>query len=920
MSLSSRMRTWWKAVFRSAELDSQVDEELQFHIESYAEDLERRGVPRQEAVRRARAELGSLAAGRENCRSAWGTRLLDELRGDLRYALRMLAKSPGFTAIAIGSLALGIGANTVIFTAAQHMLLDKLKVLHPDELRLFAWSEPPDGVVHEMWGNFDDLPGGGEASTSFSWPVYRQLRRENRSLADIFAFKNFGRMTVNIDGQAEPADSEMVSGNYYSTLGLRPALGRLIDEADDGAPGSGPVVVISDAFWSKRFDRSPAVIGKKILVNAKPMTIVGVNPPGFTGAYSAQQSPDIFLPFSMQSIVAPTNFHVDDSTSLFESRNMWWVLVMGRLKPGVAAGTAAAALNTQFSAEVRATMEVKKDNQIPQLRLEAGSRGQNPNADDLARPIYVLMGLSGFVLLLACANLANLLLARAGARQREMSVRLALGAGRARIVRQMMTESLLISALGGVAGVFLAWAVRNSIPRLLSDSWNPPAFAARLSWPILAFAAGISLLTGLIFGLMPAWQATRVAVSSELKDASQTITHRRHGLAGKAIVIVQVALSVLLVVGAGLFVKSLMRLGETPVGFRTHNLLLFAVELPETRYPATASVPPLQQIEDKLRALPGVDSVTLTHNALIAGNASNSTIVPEGQQRKPSGQNPSPLTNEVGRDFFSTFHIPILAGRSFNSGDTATSPRVAVVSEIFAKQIYPGVDPIGHTFQAGWNHPYVWRIVGICADAKYYRVNQHLQPTYYTLYEQSPDGLNNATFAVATRLPTTTLLPSLRSAVASVDRNLPVLDIRTQDEQIAANLQHERIFASLTGGFGVLALVLASIGIYGIMAYSVSRRINEIGIRMALGAQPGRVLRMVLGEASWLVVIGVIGGVAAALALTRIIASLLYGLKAWDPATFLLSAGLLILVAIAASWIPARRAARVDPMRALRHE
>jgi predicted permease len=919
MSLKSRILTWWRAVTRGAEVHAQVDEELRFHVESYAEDLMRLGMPREEAVRRARAELGSLATARENARQAWGTRWFDELAGDLRYALRMLAKSPGFAAIAIGSLALGIGANTVIFTAAQHMLLDRLAVPHSEQLRLFTWFEPQDGVVQDLWGYFDNPPGGGEISTSFSYPVYAQLRHNNRALADIFAFKNLGRMTATIDGQTEPVHAEMVSGNYYSTLEVKPQLGRTIQESDDGAVGSGPVVTISDRFWTRRFARSASVIGKTILVNATPMTIVGVNPPAFTGAYSAQNSPEIFLPFSMQPIAEPRNMDPSSTSSLLTSNDSWWVLVMGRVRSGLSDATATAALRVTMNAAVRATMTVKKDSQIPRLTLADGSRGQNPYADDLTLPAIVLLVLAGFVLLLACANLANLLLARAGARQREMSVRLALGAGRARILRQMLTESLLLSILGGVAGLLLAFAVRNGIPRLLSNAWNPPAFTAGINWPILAFTIGISLLTGLIFGLAPAWQATRVEAGRGLKDSGQTVTRRRRGLAGQSIVVLQVALSLLLVVVAGLFAQTLMRLGRTSPGFRTHNLLLFEVSLPTTQYPGTKGLPVLAQIEAKLSAVPGVQAVTLTRVPLISGNASNSFFVPQGQHYE-SGSRPSVLMNDVGTDFFHVFALPIVAGRGFSSADTATSRRVAVVNEALVRKLFPNQNPIGRTFDAGFDKPLLIEIVGVCGDAKYYKMRDEVLPTYYAPYFQKAEGMEEATFAVVTQTPGQSLLPSLRDAVASVDKNLPLLDVRTQDEQIAATLQHERIFASLTGGFGVLALVLACIGIYGITAYSVSQRTSEIGIRMALGARPGRVLRMVLVEASWLAGIGVVIGVGGALALGRVIASLLYGLKSYDPVTFSASAAVLLAVALAASWIPGRRAANVDPMRALRHE
>src|SRR5580704_12441303 len=516
MSARSRILTWWRAVTRSAQLEAQVEEELRSHIESYAEYLMRSGLSRHEATRRARAELRSIAARKENCRAAWGTRIFDELGGDLRFAMRMLAKSPGLAAIAIGSLALGIGANTVIFTAAQHMLLDRLRVPHPEQLRLLWWSQPMDGAVEDLWGEFDHDPGGGQRSTSFSYPVYRQLRQSNRDLQDLFAFKPLDRQTVTVNGHAEAVGAEMVSGNYFQALGVLPQLGRAIQDSDDGTPGSSPVVVISEGFWTRHFARSPNAIGKPILVNMVPLTIIGVCPAGFSGAYSAQGTPDIFLPFSMQPTVAPQDIRQPGGPSLLTNMGLWWVLVMGRVNTTSSDRTAEAALNVDLSAAVRATMPAKAGKPMPRLLQLDGSRGQNPAAEGLTRPIYVLMGLSGFVLLLACANLANLLLARAGARQREMSVRLAIGAGRGRILRQIMTESLMLSLLGGVAGLVLAYAVRNAIPRMMSNSWEPVGFSARFDWRIFGFAAGVSAATGLIFGLAPAWAALRVQVSSAL--------------------------------------------------------------------------------------------------------------------------------------------------------------------------------------------------------------------------------------------------------------------------------------------------------------------------------------------------------------------------------------------------------------------
>ena len=891
-------------------------EEMQEHLIQQTEENMRSGMPPDEARRHAALKFGVAETIREQYHAETSLPLIESTLQDLRYAVRILRKSPGFTAIAVGSLALGIGANTAIFTAAQHMLLDRLNVPHPDQLRMFYWTQPKEGIVSSMWGSWDDMPDGGEISTSFSYPVYQQMRQANRSMAEVFAFKPYGRMTVTISGNAEAAETEMVSGNYYAGLGVRPQLGRGIQESDDGEVGSGPVVTISDRMWTNRFGRSPDAIGKTVLVNAQPMTVVGINPPGFTGANSAQGTPDVFLPFSMQPIVAPDG---SDTPSLLTNKSLWWVLMMGRIKPGVSSETSQASLNVALNAAVRATMDVKKDNQLPRLVLRDGSRGQNPSIEGFAKPLVVLMALAGLVLLLACANLANLLLARAGVRQREMSVRLAMGAGQRRILRQMMTESLLLSFLGGASGLLLAWLVRNTIPRLLSNAWDPPAFSARLSWPIFAFAAAVSVLTGIIFGLAPAWKSTRVEVSSSLKESGQTVTRRRRGLGGKAIVAVQVALSMLLVIGAGLFVRTLMQLGRTPLGFRSHNLLLFSVDLPETRYPLAASTPILQRLDEKFASVPGVQAEALTELPLISGSARNSTLIPEGQQKKAEG-NPSALTNRVGAHFFETFGIPIIAGRVFTMQDAPNSPKVAIVNQSLAQKYFPNANPIGKTFQTGGRHPFTVEIVGVCGDARYYRVRKEVQPTFYTPYWQVDEGVHDATFAISTQLDGHALLPSLRDAIRQIDTNLPMLDVRTQDEQIAANLRQERIFAVLSSGFGVLALALACVGIYGIMAYSVANRRNEIGIRLALGAQPRQVRTMILRESTWLSVAGIVAGVGTALFLTRLVKSMLYGIQPNDPLTISCGVLLLLAVALAASWIPARRAARVQPMEALRHE
>jgi predicted permease len=516
-SIFARAKSWLRAATSRSRLEREMDEELAFHLEKYTEQLIRQGLNPQEAARRARMELGAIAVQKEEMRASLGLRLWDDLRADLRYAFRMLLKSPGFTAIAVGSLALGIGANTAIFSVARQVLLDRLAVPHPGELRLFSWTSPKHSVAHHVWGDWDNPGNGNVTSTSFPYPVYQQLREQNKVLQDLFAFKGTGRLTATVDGEAEVVQGEMVSGNYYQALGITPALGRPIRPGDDAVPGSGAVVVISDDYWAKRFSRLPSVIGKAIAINSKLFTIVGVNPANFTGAKNTHASPELFVPFSVQPLILPRPGSVLDDTGL------WWMQIMARSKAGVPDRTAQAALDTAFQAAVRAFAHPKKDEAIPQLTLVDGSRGMNETGSAMARPVYVLLALAGLVLLLACANIANPLLARSAARQREMGVRLALGARRSRILRQVLTESLLLSLLGGAAGFLLGYLGRNAIPRLMTSHWESNSFDSRFDWMIFTFTAGISILTGLAFGLAPAWRAN--ADAGELRPEGQRANH-----------------------------------------------------------------------------------------------------------------------------------------------------------------------------------------------------------------------------------------------------------------------------------------------------------------------------------------------------------------------------------------------------------
>jgi predicted permease len=911
-----------KALLHRERRDQEMTEELHSFQEASIEEKIRSGLSPQQAQRAARIEMGSIETVKQKVRSATWESIAQSIAQDIRYAIRQLLSAPGFTAVAIISLALGIGANTIIFTLAKGVLLDRLAVPQPNQLRLFAIiRDRRNSPLHSFWGDFYRTPDGRSITHSFSYPVYQLLRQQNLAkpvLEDLFAFKDLlgQRLTATVDGQADTVSGELVSGNFYQQLGVQPALGRAIQPSDDDTPGSGPVAVISDGLWARLFGRSPSVIGKTIQLNLIPITIIGVNPPGFTGGAGVQISPDVFLPFSMQPTLIP-----DRKGSLLENPNEWWMSIMGRARPGVSDEAARSAFAVWLEQDIRATVPVAKNDKMPDFVVESGSQGLAATTHDYAAPIYVLSVLTGLVLLLACANLANLLLARSAARQREMSVRLALGASRSRVLRQVLTESLLLSSLGGIAGFALGYLGRNIIPHLLSTAWRPAPFYARFDLRIFAFTVAVSILTGILFGLTPAWQATRTDVNTALKDAASSVTRRRKGLAGKSIVVFQVALSMLLVVGAGLFARTLINLNTTNLGFDPHNLLLFSIQAPPSRYPAPQDIALHQHIEDRLAQVPGVESVTLIENPLLGHNISDTLFIPTDRPR-PTTDNEDRVVNGVGQTFFETYRIPVLYGRSFGPTDTATSPLVAVINQGLAHTVYPGVDPVGKTFISNrhlGDHESVYQIIGVSADAKYSALQQDPPPTFYTLYRQAKEE-QFITYTIKTQLSPAAILPSLRSAVQSIDKDLPLRDIRTQTEQIEASISEERLFATLTASFGILALILACIGIYGIMAYNMARRTNEIGVRMALGARARQVLFMVLGESSWLAILGIAIGLAAAFGLTRFIGSMLYGLKPSDPTTLITSTLILLTIAIAAAYGPARRASRTDPMQALRHE
>lgn len=845
---------------------------------------------------------------KEQMRVSLGLRLWDDVRADLRYALRMLAKSPGFTAVAVGSLALGIGANTAIFSMTRAALFESLPVPHPEELRQLHWTiHGPDQPMNSFYGHIEKTAPGDIVASTFSTTAYQTLR-QSPAFRDLVAYCDTGRMEISFDGDGGSGKAEYVSGNFFSALGLKAEAGRTLLPSDDLAAGKSNVVVLSYGFWRSRFASSPAIIGKTLKVNRVPLTIVGIAPRGFEG-FEIYGWPKIFLPLSLDPILSP-----GEHASRLTDPETWWLSVFGRIKPGVSDTQAQAAMAGMFRQIVQETLQKRRNTNLDSMRLSVapGNRGDNPWRLRFAQIDSALSALAFLVLLLACANLANLLLARAAARQKELSLRIALGAGRARILRQVFTENLLVAICGGIAGTALGYAGRNVAPQLLGQP------LPKFDLTIFAFAFGLSLFTCLLFGGLPAWRAIHADAQEAMRETAQMTVKRSSTRLGKFLVVVQVALSIILVAGAGLFLQTLHNLLRVQLGFQPEHLLLFNLSLTPDYKKQDKRAAAYLDIAERLEAIPGVISASYSTDPLIAGYTSTSNFDVDG---RPPGVSRA-WENVVGPHFFETMGIPIIEGREFSREDTTASQGVAVVSQQLVHDFFPNQNPIGQVFDSGSDGSRGDRIIGVCGNTRFKDLRDNPPPTFYLFSRQMADygPGGQMTFVVKTASDPAAVAASARRAVRAFDRDLPISEIRTQEEQIDDSLHAERLFAFLTSAFGLLALVLACIGIYGIMAYTVARRTNEIGIRLALGAQAGQVMGMILREALWLAVMGVIVGTGFTLLLTRSFQSMLFGLKPNDPFTLMAAAALLLSVALLASFLPARAAARVNPIQALRHE
>jgi predicted permease len=849
----------------------------------------------------------------------------ETLLQDLRYAGRMLLKSPGFAAVASLSLALGIGANTAIFTLINAVLFKMLPVERPEELVQMNWAaKDHPSVVQSTWGSNFREPGR-HWSTSFSYPAFEEIRKRSQAFTRVFGFASPGRMTVGIDGVSVLADGQGVSAEYFSGLGVRPVAGRTFSAADDVA-GAPPVAVISYGFWQRRFGGDPSVVGKTITVNNVPVAVVGVTPPEFFGV-SPGSAIEISVPLAALPQLAP-RFVPGES---FSSPTRWWVLVMARLAPGVTQQQAQATTDVIF--QQVATPEGFKPRAgqplvLPWLELRPASHGLDSLRRQYSTPLFILMGVVGLVLLIACANVANLLLARAAARRREIAVRLSLGTTRRRLVRQLLTESALLALLGSGLGLALAFWGSRLLVGLLTRGDTRLLLDLSLDGRVLLFTVAASSLTVLLFGLVPALRATRVDVMPVLRESAggQAGGRLRMGLAN-GLVVSQVALSLVLLAGAGLFVRTLVNLKTQDAGFARENLLLFGLDPTQAGYRGPRLASFYEQARERILALPGVQGVTLTLVPLLSGAGRTGGIVTDRPSAPTGPARPATLSARiltVGPQFLETMRMPLVFGRDLGPRDDESAPKVAIVNQTLARRYYGSENVVGRRF--GWGRgasPDV-EIVGVVRDARYESLRRQIEPTVYVPMRQEGDALGSLTFVVRGGADPRPLIPAIRAAVEALDRSVPLYNVKTQEQQIDELLLQERLFAKLTTFFGVLALLLACVGLYGILAYAVAKRTGEIGIRVALGAERKHIVSMILRETLVLIGVGSVFGMPAAWAVGRatesVISGLLFGLHAGDAATIIGAAAVMALAAALAGFLPARRASSVDPMVALRYE
>jgi predicted permease len=907
--------SWMGRLFARKQLEMELDKELRFHFESQVADKVRSGIPEGEARRRTRLEFGGLDQVKEDCRESRGTQWLESLGHDLRFGVRQLRKSPGFTFIAVLSLALGIGANTAIFTLVSAILLRPLPVRSPGELVLFG-----DGLAS---GSTGGVPAGN--THLFSYAFSRDFALKQTSFDGVLALSSVQANTkASLDGGSyQTTHVDLVSGNYFSVLGVPAFLGRTLGSSDDNAHGAAPVAVASYGWFQRHFHGDASALGSTIRIQSHDYTLVGVAQPGFFGLVVGQAA-DLWIPLSMEKEISPGWNGLDNK--FFQS-----LYVIGRLRPGVTQAQATAETNVLFQQLERnyvgAAPSAKDLEHLAHASVELtpAGRGISRLRRAFSLPLKILMTIVALVLLVACANIANMLLARGVARTREVAVRMALGASRRRIVCQLLTESLLLAALGAGTGVALAWKASALLLRMATPGPEPVPLNLTPDLPVLAFTLGITAVTALLFGSLPAFRASDLEFTPALKEGRGSSAATTRGALARSLIVGQIALSVLLLAAAGLFVRSLIHLTTVDTGFDKNNALVFSLDsstadLPHGTPDEIRSVRLQEQIEARVQAIPGVKADSFSFFTFNQGGWTNMVLF-QGVQRTPENSQEVSFNN-VGNGFLPAMGIPLLAGRGFDGRDTPTSPKVAVINETMAHRFFPEGSAIGRHFALGEtpDHPGELEVVGVVKDAKYDRLTEGPQMAAYFPCTQNPGFYGNFIVRYAPGIDPRAIISATRGAIAGINPSILVDRVSSLEEQVNDSIATQTLIARLSSFFGIIAVFLACIGIYGLLSYSVARRSSELGIRLALGARSGMLRWMILRESFVLLALGLAIGVPAALASTRVLKSLLYELSPLDPLSISIAIAAVVLMTFAAAWIPARRATRINPMQALRAE
>jgi predicted permease len=891
-------------LLRREQVARDLQEEMQLHLDLRSRQQLEAGVTTKDARAAAHRRFGNPTLLREQSYRAWGWSWLESLAQDILYGLRGMLHSPGITLVALLSLALGIGANTAIFSLMDAVMLRSLPVKEPQQLVMLG-GEDESGITSDFG-----------ATGLYSYPFYRELQRQNQVFSEtaaIFSMRSDVHGTVSGRSQAEPMHVQLVSGTYFPLLGVQAMVGRTLTDEDDRTQGNHPVAVVSYSWWRKDLARDPHVLDRTLKIGATTFSIVGVAPPEFFGT-TVGESPDIWIPLSMVEQVPP-GFKGCYSENFTES-----LYILGRLKSGATMAQATTNVNLlyqqiqrNFRGGVLSRDDARalKDAYVPLRSMATGLSGLRRRFSD---PLKILMGIAGMVLLIACANIANLLLARSTARTRELAVRQALGAGRGRLVRQLLTESMMLAVAGGALGIVFAAGASRLLLRLVSGGPDVVPLNVSINGSMLLFTLTVTLVTALLFGSIPALRATRLELTQSLKDGQGAAAVRSKGLLAKSLIVSQVAFSLLLVVAAGLFLRSLMNLTRVDLGFDKQNVLFLHLDESSVGYkeedPRTFAL--YRQIDEKVSALPGIHGAGFSSFVFHEGSWNGGVLVPSTGK----GQDVDVKHNVITDGYFAALRIPILAGRNFGPQDTATSRKVTIISERMARTLFPTGNPVGQHYSVGRKGEH--EVIGIVKDVKFGSLDEDPETLDYFPVTQHPMYLND--LVVRYTGDPSSISSAVQRAIHKIDHNLPITDVTTLDEWISRSYTDQRVVAQLSTFFGLLAVFLSAIGIYGLMSYVVSRRTNEIGIRMALGAERMHVRWLVMREILILVVIGIAIGVPAVLLSSRLVTHMLFGLSGSNAANLLAAIGVMLVIAAIAGYLPARRASRVDPMIALRYE